>query len=59
MPNIYFGDIKKDTAAIWIHPQKESISIAVFKGHRPKIRSARQKKVINYINSLLKSKNKG
>lgn len=59
MPNIYFGDIKEETAAIWIHPQKESISIAVFKGHRPKIRSARQKKVINYINALLKSKNKG
>lgn len=59
MPNIFFGDIKGETAAFWIDPQKEGISIAIFKGHCPKIRSARQKKVINYINALLKSKNKG
>jgi len=54
MSNIYYGDIKGETAAIWIHPEKESICIVVFKGHNPKLRSSREKKVINYINSPLK-----
>lgn len=55
--NVYYGDIKGETAAIFIFDN--GIEIVIFRGHRPKLEPARQKKVINYINSLLKSKNKG
>lgn len=47
--NLYYGDIETETVAIWIHPDREFIRIAIFKGHRPKFRNSREKKVINYI----------
>ena len=54
--NTFFGDIETETVAIWRHPEKEFIRMAIFKGHRPKFRNAREKKVINFIREL---KNKG
>lgn len=54
--NLYFGDIETETVGIWIPPSKENIIIALFKGHRPKYRAAREKKVINFIKD---QKNKG
>ncbi len=59
MPNVFYGDIEKDTIGLWIQPDKEIICITIFKGHRPKLRKAREKKVINYINARLRTKNKG
>ena len=47
--NLYYGDIEKETVGIWIHPEKVFIKMAIFKGHRPKYRTAREKKVINFI----------
>ncbi len=60
MSNVYFGDFMgTDTIGIWIQPDKEIISMAIFHGHRPKYRTSREKKVINYINARLSTKNKG
>lgn len=54
--NVYFGDIDSNTAAIWLHPENDIISMAIFHGHRPKFRSAREKKIMNFLRGL---KNKG
>ena len=54
--NLFYGDIETETVAIWIHPEKEFIRMAIFKGHRPKFRNAREKKVINFLRT---QKNKG
>jgi hypothetical protein len=60
IPNVYYGDLMgKDTIAVWIQPDKKIIVIAIFNGHRPKLRTAREKKVINFINTSLRAKNKG
>lgn len=60
MPNVYFGDNRgTDTIGIFIQPDKEIINMAIFHGHRPKYRTSRKKKVINYINARLRAKNKG
>ena len=47
--NLFYGDIESETVAIWIHPDKDFIKMALFKGHCPKFRNAREKKVINFI----------
>jgi len=60
IPNVFYGDIMgAETIGIWIQPDKEIISIAIFIGHRPKLMKAKEKKVINYINAELRAKNKG
>jgi len=60
LPNVYHGDLMEtDTMGIWIQPDKEIISIAIFIGHRPTYRKAREKKVINFIKASLRAKNKG
>lgn len=60
LPNVYYGDfMENDTIGIWIQPDKEIISIAIFIGHRPKYRKARLNKVINFIKASLRTKNKG
>lgn len=46
---LFYGDIEKETAAIWIHPGKEYVKIAIFKGHRPKYRTSRKKRIIRYL----------
>lgn len=52
--DIYFGDIDRQTVAIWIQPDKQYIKIALFKGHTPKYRSSREKKIINFIRAQKK-----
>lgn len=54
--NVYFGDIDKETIGIHIDHENDLIHIALFRGHRPKLRTARKKRVINFITE---QKNKG
>lgn len=56
--NWFYGDIQNNTVAIWLHPEKVIIKMAIFHGHNPKTLRAREKKVIQFILSCIK-KTKG
>lgn len=47
--NYFFGEIEENTVAFWLHPKKVIFKMAIFHGHRPKLRRAREKRVIQFI----------
>lgn len=49
--NWFYGDIQENTVCIWLHPEKIILKMAIFHGHRPKTRKAREKKAIQFITS--------
>jgi hypothetical protein len=55
--NLYYGDIERTTVAIWIMPDKSQIRMAVFVGHKPKYKTARKKKVMQFISDQKKQGN--
>lgn len=55
--NWFYGDIQNNTVAIWLHPEKVIIKMAIFHGHNPKTHGAREKKVIQFILSCIKKTN--
>lgn len=51
---LFYGDIEKETTAIYFDPNNEFVKLAIIKGHRPKYRTTRKKRVIQLINQLKK-----
>ena len=52
--HLYYGDIDKETTAIYIDPNNDFVKVAIIKGHRPKYRNTRKKRVIQFVNEQKK-----
>jgi hypothetical protein len=51
---LYYGDIDKETTAIYIDPFNEYVKLAIIKNHKPKYRTTRKSKVIQFVNEQKK-----
>jgi hypothetical protein len=52
--HLYYGDIDKETTAIYIDLNNDFVKVAIIKGHRPKFRNTRKKRVIQFVNEQKK-----